>query len=380
MKRSHQRPIAFNHVTLTARKKKDKILQRIEKILTVNSSYFYGKETKQIERKLLQFFGSGYVTTVASGHDALSIALAGLGVKTGDEVFFPVNAYPTVFPIALSGATLVPVDVDENGQLSVTEVKRKITKKTKAIVIVHLYGLVGALEEVIQLARAKNIAVIEDCAQAFGTRYKGDPVGTFGDIACLSFYPTKNLGTLGDGGALYTKHASLFSFFLQAKAYGEKERYNSLFLAGHSRLPEIQASILNVFFSSLASDFQKRKKIARYYTQRFYELDLRNQVRILQSHQQSDPVPHLFVIATKERNRLQAFLQKNRIPTLIHYPSPAHLIPSLASLDHKKGTFPMAEQLADAVLSLPFHQYLTKQDIIYITDTIKRFFNESAGQ
>ncbi len=367
------RIISFNSVSLSAVDNKKEILNRISGVIQ-KGEYLNGNETKKLEAKLSKLLGNGYATTTASGHDSLLLALASLHLQKDDEVIFPVNSYPTAFPVCLSGAKAIPVDVAINGQIDIEKLKQKITPKTKAVVLVHLYGLIGNIQAIVTLLKAKHIVLIEDCAQSFGSFYKDRPVGTFGDIACFSFYPTKNLGTLGDGGGLYTKHKRLYDFFLQAKSYGEKKRYQSEFLSGHSRLPEIQAAILYIYLKTLTRDFLKRKKIATYYKKKIKEKSLLPFVRVLTSDPQSDPVLHLFVIEAKRRDKLMQFLQRRGIPTLIHYPYPIHLLPAFKQLGLTYGDFPTAEGLAKSILSLPFHQYLSKREIDVIVNALKEFY------
>lgn len=368
-----RRAISFNSVTFSALQHKKDIFTSVSHVIQ-KGEYFNGSEIKKLETKLAKSLGKGYVTTTASGHDSLLLALASLHLQKDDEVIFPVNAYPTAFPVCLSHAKAVPVDVDENGQLDLVALKRKITKKTRAVILVHLYGLVGNIGEIIKVVKNKHITVIEDCAQSFGSLYKGKPVGTFGDIACFSFYPTKNLGTLGDGGAIYTPHKRVYDFFLKAKSYGEKTKYQSMFVSGHSRMPEIQAAILNTYLKTVQNDFAKRKKNAIYYKKRLGKAPLLPFVRVLTSHPKSNPVAHLFVIEAKRRNSLQQFLAKRHIPTSIHYPTPIHLLPAFSHLGFKKGDFPVAENLAKNILSLPFHPYLSYKQIDTIVDTIEEFY------
>lgn len=365
--------ISFNSVSITALNKKREILSSLGHVIQ-KGEYLNDKEVKKLEAKLSKLLDNGYVTTTASGHDSLQLGLAALRLQKDDEVIFPVNAYPTAFPVCQSVAKAVPVDVDKNGQLDPEKLKEKISSKTKVVILAHLYGLVGNIQEITKIVRNKHIMLIEDCAQSFGSLYKGKMVGKFSDIACFSFYPTKNLGTLGDGGALYTKHKRLYDFFLQAKSYGEKKRYQSEFISGHSRMPEIQAAILNIYLKTINNDFTKRKKLALYYTKKLQTASLTKYIRVLTSDKASNPVPHLFVITAKKRDLLQQFLQKKHIPTLIHYPKPIHLLPAFSYLGFKTGDFPTAESLAKNIVSLPFHSYLLHNQIDTIVDAIEEFY------
>lgn len=365
--------LIFNHSAIAAKKNQQEILKLISRIID-SGVFFNGRQTSKLEKNILNFLGRGYVATTASGHDSLKIALSSLNLKKTDEIIFPVNVYPTAFPVCLSDAKPQPIDVDKNGQLDPKKVKQIINQNTKVIVLVHLYGLVGKINEIVELIKGKNIFLIEDCAQAFGSSYKDKPVGTFGDISCFSFYPTKNISTVGDGGALWTKHKKLHNYFLKAKSYGETKRYFSEFLAGHSRIPEIQAGIINLYFKNILNDFIKRKKLAKYYKQELGKMPLNRYIRVLDSDADSDHTPHLFVIEAQQRDLLQEYLKRKNIPTLIHYPYPIHLLPSFRFIGKKLGDFPIAEKLSRGIISLPFHQYLTYKSVDYIVKSIKEFY------
>lgn len=362
--------INFNAVVQSARTRRHSLLSAFEKVIR-RGIFLNGPENKKLEQLLRAILGQGMVTTVASGHDALLFALAALKLQSKDEVVFPVNAYPTAFPVVLSGVTPVPVDVDQNGQLDPLALKKAITKKTKVIIVVHLFGSVGSLQEIQRLCRQHKLILIEDCAQAFGSTYQKKPVGTFGDISCFSFYPTKNLGALGDGGAIWTKNKQLFDFFTAAKSYGEKNRYESNFVAGHSRLPELQAAGLRIYVKHINKEIELRQKVFGW-----YKNSLR-WVRLLESDQRSIPAPHLLVIEADTRDALQKFLKARGIETFVHYPHPVHLVPAFRFLKYPKGSFPVAERLASRILSLPFHPSMKKSEVFSIVQTIKTFYGKT---
>lgn len=366
--------IFFNSVSLLSQRTKKEIGKTIETIID-SGVFLNGDQNQKLEKNLQRFFGSGYATTTASGHDALILALSSLNLSKNDEIIFPVNAYPTAFAACLSKGKPVPVDVKENGQIDPQKLKEKITRKTKAIILVHLYGLVGEIESIEDIIKDKNIFLIEDCAQSFGSSYRGKPVGTFGDISCFSFYPTKNLSTLGDGGALWTRHKNLYEFFLKAKSYGESKRYWSEFISGHSRLPEIQAGVLNLYFENIEGDFLKKKKNTQDYIRKLRKEGLANFVRVLESHSDSNPVLHLFVVEVKSRDGLVKYLKKRKIETLIHYPNPVHLLPAFSFLNFNKGDFPIAERLSKNIVSLPFHSHLTQTSITHVVKSIKAYYS-----
>lgn len=366
-------PIHFNHVTRHAKRLKKSLLRRFNDVIE-SGMFLGGPQVKQLEASLQSLFGVGTVTCVSSGHDALVIALLALTLTNKDEVIFPVNAYPTAFPVCMTSAKAIPVDCDSNGQLDLDKLEKAITKNTKAIIIVHLYGLTTDLNRLSAIATKHGIVLIEDCAQSFGTTYNGSYVGSLGDIGCFSFYPTKNLGTLGDGGALWTNNKTYERFFTQSKSYGEKDRYASEFVSGHSRIPEIQAGILNVYLQHIQTDASRRKTLYRYYIEKISQAGLLKHIKVMESDPLSDPVPHLFVINAPYREKLVQFLQKKDIETNIHYPTPVHLLPAFSHLQYKENDFPVAETLSKRILSLPFHPYLTKKQVDYIVRALKSFY------
>ena len=331
-----------------------------------------GKENQLFAKKLSVFLGGGFVVPVASGHDALVLALKALGVGPGDEVVVPALAYPTAFAVAQSGATIIPVDVNENAQISISSVRSLLTRKTKAVVAVHLFGHMGGMRQLRLLLKKKNIALIEDAAQALGSRYKGKQAGAFADIGCFSFYPTKTLGAPGDGGAVWTKNKKIYEFLRQAKMYGEKTRYDSQFPSFHSRLPELQAAGLNTYFPHIAVWIKKRKALFR-----LYQRLMPKNVRILTSDDPTEPVPLELAIEADKREALIKYLDKKGIECVIHYPTPFPFVPAFSYLKFEKGAFPQAEALSKKIVSLPLHQFMNASDVRHITSTIKTFYETS---
>ncbi len=365
--------ISFNGVQQAAVDHKKELLAAFSRV-TESGVFLEGKENARLSLSLEKKLGQGRVTTCASGHDALLLALQSLDLTPSDEVIIPANAYPTAFPVVLSGATAVLADVDQNGQLDPTFLQAIITKKTKVVILVHMYGLVGNVDPIRTLCTNLRISLIEDCAQAFGATWKGQPVGTLSDIGCFSFYPTKNLGSAGDGGAICTKNKSITSFIRGAKQYGEIVKYESQRIAGHSRLPELQAASLLAALRVFPKNQKKRHLVYQWYKEAINVSNIDTKVRLLSSHPLSTPAPHLLVIDTDQRDRMRVYLSSKKIPTLVHYPHAVHLVPAFAMLGRRRGDFPVAERLSDRVISLPFHEFLTKKDVYYIVDSLKRFF------
>jgi len=361
----------FNHTKLKAIKNKKTILKQIVRVID-KGIFLNGWYVKKTEQQLKKYFKTKYFLTCGSGHDSLSLALQSLDLRNDDEIIFPVNAYPTVFPIFINKLKGIPADVDDNGQMDPDSAIKLITPKTKVIIIVHLYGLVGDFKKIIDICRKNKIFLIEDCAQAFGSRYQGKLVGTFGDFGCFSFYPTKNLNTLGDGGGILVKNKKHFNFIKQATQYGEKKRYQSEFVSGHSRLPEIQAAILNLYLKNINKELAIRKLLANYYKQQILKYHLNKYITPLCSSTENEAVNHLFVIKTKDRNQLLNFLKKKKIETFIHYPFTINRVNAFNFLSYK--LFPNAERLSRQIISLPFHPYLTKKQINYVIKAIIEFY------
>lgn len=365
--------VPFNNVAQTAQRRKKTILKTISSVID-SGIFLKGRENKKLVKKISRFFNSQYVTLTASGHDSLMLSLQVLNLGKNDEVIFPVNAYPTAFPVYLSHVKPVPVDVDKNGQLDKNDLQKKLSSKTKVVVLVHLYGLVGNISGIKEIIKGRNIVLIEDCAQAFGTKYKDKYVGTLGDIGCFSFYPTKNVNTLGDGGFILTGNKNLHEYFNKATSYGELVHYESEFISGHSRLAEIQAGILNSLWSELNDNSKQRKRTAANYKEVILNSNLDKFLRVFESSPFSDPLTHLFVVEVKNRDKLSKYLHSKGIETAIHYPKPVHLVKAFSAYGFKKGDFPVAEYLSDHILSLPFHPFLSKKEIDYIIKAIKEFY------
>lgn len=368
--------IYFNGASLKPVKFKKQILNLTARIID-NGQFILGKQNIILERNLDKYFGFGQTLAVASGHDAIMLSLAALNLKPGDEVIFPVNSLCTAYPVYLSGVKPVPVDIDENAQINLKDLEKKITKNTKVIILVHLYGLVGNINKVKKLISGKHITIIEDCAQAFGAKYQNKLIGTIGDISCYSFYPTKNLGTVGDGGAVWTKHPQIFKTLKELRNYGEIKKYWSSRISGHSRLSEIQAGVLNLYLTNINIELKKRLELYVLYLSLINKYKLTEFIRPLVSDPHSIPAPHLFVVEAKNRNSLKKYLEKNKIPSMIHYPFGLWEITGFKSLNLKLSEFPIASRLTKNILSLPFHPYLTKSQIVYILTQIKNYYHES---
>lgn len=365
--------ISINAVGIRAKKNKTKILKLISKIVD-RGIFLNGIENRALVKNLQKYFKKGFSLPTASGHDALLLALESLNLNIDSEIIFPVNSYPSAFPVGLSKGIPVPVDVDENGLIDIDEVAKKITKRTRVIIAVHLYGLIANISSIKKIVRNKKICVIEDAAQAFNSRLSDKPAGVFGDISCFSFYPTKNLGTLGDGGALWTKNKTLYKRFLKAVSYGETKRYQSEFVSGHSRIPEIQAGVINIYFQEILKETKLKKEKFSLYLKLFQKSKLLDKVRIIYQNNNPGLILQSLVVEVKKRNELAEFLGKRGIETQIHYPTPVHLLKAFSYLGYKTGDFPGAERLSKNILSLPYHPFITQNEVKYVTEAIADFY------
>ncbi len=349
----------------TIKEKVDVAIQRV-----VDSQMFLlGGELKAFEEKFGEYLGIRYVVGVNSGTDGLILALRALEIGVGDEVITPANSFiATTLAIVTVGATPVLVDCDPDSyQIDITEVEKKITKKTKAILPVHLYGAPCDVATLRKIADRHNIYLVEDAAQAHGATIGEKKVGTFGDISVFSFYPGKNLGAYGDAGALATNSKKIYEKLLKLRNYGQTKKYYHEEIGYNSRLDEIQASLLSVKLQYLNRWNKQRNRIASLYKK---GLLFSSYQKIMDTYHSCY---HLFVIESRRRDALQQFLNKKGIHTLIHYPIPIHMQPCFSFLGYKKGDFLIAERLANTILSLPIYAELTDKEVQYICKNVNEF-------
>jgi dTDP-4-amino-4,6-dideoxygalactose transaminase len=333
--------------------------------------YILGPEVENFETEFSKFIGVKSCIGVANGLEAIQISLMALGIKAGDEIITtPISAVATTLAILAVGATPVFVDVDENGQIDVDLIEKSLTKKTKAVLPVHLYGQPIDIVKLKKICKKYRLFLIEDAAQAHGSKFRGKTVGTFGDIACYSFYPTKNLGAIGDGGAIVTNNKKLAQICREIRDYGQKGKYIHSKYGLNSRLDELQAAILSQKLKYLESDNQKRREIAKRYQKNLINI---KKIKIILPENTNDSNFHLFVIRTKERSGLKDFLFKNGIPSLIHYPVTIPDQPMFKD-KYEKLNIPMARSLIGEVLSLPCNPFIKPSEVDYISAKIKEFF------
>lgn len=332
--------------------------------------YVLGSQVSSFEEEFAKYVGAGYCVGLASGLDALWLAFKVLGIKEGDEVLVQGNTYiASVMGITINGATPVFVEPDEFYNIDVSKLEEKITGKTKAILVVHLYGQATKMDEVVKLCKKYNLRLVEDCAQSHGACFNGKMTGTFGDIGCFSFYPSKNLGAFGDAGAIVTDNEEIAKAMRMYRNYGSEKRYYNKVVGANSRLDEMQAGLLRVRLSHLDELTKERKKLA----ERYFE-GIKNPTVILPGIRTNcDHVWHQYVVFCARRDELMEYLKENEIGTIIHYPIPPHLSEAYGYLGYKKGDFPITERYADSVLSIPMYNGMTEEEQEYVIDTINRF-------
>jgi len=338
-----------------------------------SGKYILRENVKLFEQEFAEFCGARYAVGISSGTEALHLALVACGIGQGDEVITTTHTYiATAFAISYTGARPVLVDVDpESYTIDVEQIKEVITSKTRAIMPVHLCGQCADMDPLLELAQKYKLRVIEDAAQAHGATYKGQTAGSMGNIGCFSFYPVKNLGACGDGGAVITNDKDLFEKLRMLRYMGQKVKYTNLVIGYQQRLDEIQAAILRVKLKHLPDWNEKRCQWARLYDQLLTGVDgIQPKTKEYNKH-----VYHLYVIRVEERDSFRSNLEKHGIETQIHYPKAIHQQPAYSSLGYSAGAFPVTEELIKKIVSLPMHPHLTEDEVKYVAQTIREILN-----
>jgi dTDP-4-amino-4,6-dideoxygalactose transaminase len=343
----------------------------VERVMA-SQHFVLGREGAALEDEIAKLSGVAHGVGLASGTDALILSLRACGVQPGDAVLLPPFTFvATGSAVSALGAKPVFADIrPDTYNIDPTELERHVTPRTRAIVVVHLYGLAADMDPILAFAKSRNLPVIEDSAQAIGASYKGRPTGSFGDTSCLSFYPTKNLGAYGDAGMLVTNSAEIAERVRTLRNHGQSAKYLSSEPGWNSRLDEMQAAILRVKLRHLSNWQRARQSNAAEYTR------LLNQIPGVMPPCTPDGFEHVFhqyTIRVERRDALQHFLSARKISSTIYYPYPLHLQPLYASLGHKRGDFPHAERAAQEVLSLPMYPELGKEQIARVVDAIAEF-------
>lgn len=349
------------------------IREAVDRVLA-SQQFVLGRQGAALEQEIAQLCGVAHGVGVASGTDALILALRACGVGSGDEVLLPPFTFvATGSAVSALGAKPVFADIHPTTyNIHPAELERRVTPRTRAIVAVHLYGLSADMDPIMSFARTRNFPVIEDNAQAIGAAYKGRRTGSLGDIACLSFYPTKNLGAYGDAGMVVTNSAEIAARLRTLRNHGQTAKYVSSEPGLNSRLDELQAAILRVKLRHLADWQRARQSHAAEYTRQLSQIP---GVMPPVAPEGYEHAFHQYTIRVEKRDALQRALSERNIGSSVYYPVPLHLQPLYASLGHKPGDFPHAERAAQEVLSLPMYPELRAEQIARVTGTIADFLH-----
>lgn len=336
-----------------------------------DSNYVLGRKCELFEREFARYIGTKYCVGTGNGFDSLVLALKAIGIKAGDEIIVPSNTFIATI-LAISAVQAIPVLTEpeiDTYNISPNEIKKNITSKTKAIMVVHLYGQPCKMDEIICIANNFGLMIIEDCAQAHGATFSNKRVGSFGIIAGFSFYPGKNLGALGDGGAITTNSQTYADLARALGNYGAKIKYDHIYAGQNSRLDELQAAFLSVKLKYLDEVNMDRQRIANTYLN-----NISNPlISLPQIIDNVMPVWHIFAIRCIERDRLKTYLLDKGIAVQCHYPIPIHLQKCFKELNAKEGFFPVAERISNTELSLPIYYGMKDDDIQYVIDALNHF-------
>ena len=332
--------------------------------------YVLGREVSSFEEEFAGYVGGRHCVGLASGLDALWIAFRILGIGAGDEVLVQGNTYSaSVMGITMNGATPVFVEPDEYYNLDTSKLEEKINDRTKAILVVHLYGQASDMGKIMEIARRHGLLVVEDCAQSHGASFDGRMTGTFGDIGCFSFYPSKNLGAFGDAGAIVTNDDSIAEKVRIFRNYGSEKRYYNKVVGANSRLDELQAGLLRVRLGHMTELESQRRQICERYLR---ELDGEKFV-LPRIREGATHVWHQFVIRSDRRDELVEYLNDRGIGSIIHYPIPPHLSEAYRYLGFQEGAFPITENYANSVLSIPLYYGMKEEEQSYVIEQMNRF-------
>jgi dTDP-4-amino-4,6-dideoxygalactose transaminase len=338
---------------------KDEIFAVMTEILE-STQYILGPKVRELEQKIAHYHGMPEAIGVASGTDALHLAVEALGIGEGDEVITtPFTFFATAEAIFYTGATPVFVDVEpDTMNIDPAKIEEKITERTKAILPVHIFGHPADMDAICGIAKKHDLRIIEDCAQSFGAEIRGKKTGSFGDAGCFSFYPSKNLGAFGDGGMVLLQDASVADTIRQLRNHGSKGAYRHERVGFNSRLDELQAGMLLVKFKRIDEYNEKRRKRAALYNEFLSDSVIRPVERPSAKH-----VYHQYTLRSAKRDEIQKALRDNNISSVVYYPIPLHLQEAVSFLGYKKGDFPVAEEAAERVLSLPIYPELPEEAV-----------------
>lgn len=346
---------------------------KLETILK-DQAFVLGEEVREFEDKIASFSGVKYAVGLNSGTDALILALDAMGIKAGDEVITtPFTFIATAEAIVRVGAKPIFIDIDpKTYNISPALIEKGITKKTKAILPVHLYGLLADMDPILEIAKNRRLKVLEDCAQAIGSDYKGKKAGSMGDVAAFSFFPSKNLGAFGDGGMVVSNNEEIYKRIKLLRDHGTDRKYHHGIIGYNSRLDNLQAAVLNIKFSYLEKWIEDRIKNAQFFNESLKDCQLFVPY-IPEGYRHSF---HLYVLRTERAEKIVTYLNKNGVESRTYYPIPLHLQGCLKFLGHKIGAFPESEKLSRECFAIPVYPELTGEEKTYIVEKIKHFFKK----
>lgn len=332
--------------------------------------YILGEETEKFEEEYAKYVGTKYSLGIDNGLNALVLAFRALNIGQGDEVIVQGNTFiATVMGITINGATPIFIEPDEFYNIDIEKIEEKITERTKAICVVHLYGQATKMDKVLELCKKYNLKLVEDCAQAHGAEFNGQRVGSFGDIGCFSFYPGKNLGCFGDGGAITTNNEDIYKRIKMLRSYGSEKKYHHIEVGYNARLDELQAGLLRIKLSHLSELTKEREIIVKRYL-----TEIKNPlIQLPKVRENCTHVWHLFVVRVEDRDKFQKYLEENGVGTVIHYPIPPHLSEAYRDLGYKVGDYPITEDYANTIISLPLYNGITKEEIDYVIERINDY-------
>lgn len=347
---------------------REEIDSRIKNILD-KGWYLQGEENENFTKNFANFCGTKFALGVANGLDALNLIIKAYGFGNGDEIIVPANTYiATILAISENGCIPILVEPDiKTYNINPDSIEEKITSKTKAIMVVHLYGQAVQMEKIWKIAKKYNLKIIEDSAQAHGAIYQENRTGNLGDASGFSFYPGKNLGCMGDGGAVTTNDEELFNKIKAIANYGSDRKYHHIYKGVNSRLDEIQAAVLDIKLKHLDSDNNKRREISKYYRE-----NIKNSKLILpETYDEKSHVWHIFAVRTQNRDEFQKYLTEKGIQTIIHYPTPPHK--QGAYKEWNNLSFPITEEIHNTILSLPISPVITDSEIEKVVEVVNEY-------
>ncbi len=361
-------------LTVQNQRLKEELMSAIEEVV-VSGQFILGDAVTEFEEKIAGYLGVKHAIGVANGSDALYIALKACDVGPGDEVITtPFTFFATAGSIVRAGAVPVFADIDPaTYNIDPAEVEKKISSKTKAILPVHLYGQSADMDPIVELAKKHDLKVVEDAAQAIGASYKDRKVCALGDAACISFFPTKNLGAFGDAGMIVTDDDKIADNSRMLRVHGAKKKYYHQMLGINSRLDALQAKVLSLKLKYLDGWMGKRRSIAQRYTSGLVDLEREGKLVLPKEMPGYKHVFHQYTLATKQRDALKQHLAENGIASTVYYPLPLHLQQVFGNLGHKEGDFPLSEKASKTVLSLPMFPEMTGDQIDHVLETVREF-------